>query len=168
MGGEVQLAAGLHEIDVALALSDDVAALLPRGLVEVGHVPRMAGRGIEDEHLPGHVVPLGAEHVVDAPVAGGADPVVGVVGVGKAGVVDARDQARRRRGRRLAAGADHRRQHGHGRQDARPHQAFAIRAAWALTLRAASATWSMSRRGPSSIVCPSHTASPQSRSFCGH
>jgi hypothetical protein len=32
----------------------------------------------------------------------------------------------------------------------------------------ASAIWSMSVRGPSSIVCVSHTVSPHKRSFSGH
>lgn len=47
-------------------------------------------------------------------------------------------------------------------------QLFASRAACARTLRTASAMSSMSRRGPSSIVWVSQTASEHRRSFWGH
>ena len=47
-----------------------------------------------------------------------------------------------------------------------PH-AFASFAPFFWTLRTASAIWSMSERGPSSIVCVSQTATSQSWSFAG-
>ena len=117
VGREVEPAARLHEVDVALALGDGAAALLPGRLVEVGHVARAAHRRVEHEHLRGHVVALGAEDVVDAAVAGGADAVVGVVGVGEAGVVHARHQSDGRAVVRRAGPEAHR-DRGDARRDA--------------------------------------------------
>ena len=85
--GEVELAVGLDEVDVALALGDGLAALLAAGLGEVAQFLDLLRLGVEAEHLGALVNVLRAEHVVDLPVAAGAHGVVAVVAEGEAGVV---------------------------------------------------------------------------------
>ena len=90
--GEPELARGLHEAHVALALRDGVHALFAGRLGQVAEQFHLPGGRIEDVHARAHVGQFGAEHVVDPAVAAGAHAVVGVVRRRKAGFVDARDE----------------------------------------------------------------------------
>ena len=85
--GEVELAVGLDEVDVALALGDGLAALFAARLGKVAQLLDLLGLGIEAEHLGALVNVIRAEHVVNLPVAAGAHGVVAVVAEGEAGIV---------------------------------------------------------------------------------
>ena len=84
---EVELAVGLDEVDVALALGDGFAALLAAGLGEVAQLLDLLRLGVEAEHLGALINIVRTEHVVNLPVAAGAHGVIAVVAEGEAGVV---------------------------------------------------------------------------------
>ncbi len=85
--GEVELAVGLDEVDVALALGDGLAALLAAGLGQVAQFLDLLRLGVEAEHPRALVNVVRAEHVVNPAVAAGAHGVVAVVAEREAGVV---------------------------------------------------------------------------------
>src|ERR1017187_9968931 len=85
--GEVELAVGLDEVDVALALGNGLAALFLASLGEISEFFDLLGLRVEAEHLGALVDVVRAEHVVNLPVAAGAHRVVAVVAEGEAGVV---------------------------------------------------------------------------------
>ena len=81
---------------MALALHDGLLALLATRRGEVADLADLVRLRIEREHLGADIERLGTEHVEDAPVAGGAHAIIGVVALGKARVEPLRDQLARR------------------------------------------------------------------------
>ncbi len=92
MRRKVELAVGLDEIDVRLALGDDLLAAFAARGAQIAQMPNHVLLGIVDVHLACQVERLRAQHVIDAPVTGRKHPVVGVVALGEPGVMDARNQ----------------------------------------------------------------------------
>ena len=98
VGGEVEFAGGLDEVDVALPLNDGLASLLAAGLGEVAEVLDRVRTGIVAVDLRAGLVGLRTEHVVDLAVAWRAHAVVGVVRQGEPRVERARHEGGGRRG----------------------------------------------------------------------
>src|ERR1019366_2631207 len=85
--GEVELAIGLDEVDMALALGDGLAALFATGLGEITKFFDPLRLGVKAEHPGALINVIRAEHVIDSPVAAGAHGVIAVMAEGEAGVV---------------------------------------------------------------------------------
>ena len=86
MRGEPEFPVAFDELDVALALGDVLLLFLPYGFRQVRQELRLSRSRIIAVELPSDVIALGGQHIVDLPVAGRGNGVVGVVRVGKAGI----------------------------------------------------------------------------------
>ena len=86
MGGKIQFAFTLFELNVALALGDEFFVFLSDSLRKICKDIHFPGKRVIPTELSAYVVTLGREDIIDRSVAGNGDGIIGIMGILKAGI----------------------------------------------------------------------------------